>query len=177
MLAKSKTPTTIVMWVVQNGSVKMIQVEVRCDDLILSSVLVHAYYGSIMHDWNHWPRQWAVSVNRRLSTSSAQSPIHCRVMYIRCSCSWVWSRICREVVCTDVHGGGRQEKTTTNVMASLESVNRVVRGELCILVVMVLVCLMSEDVDASAPDSFRSPGLSTSRHFVWSSNLLHSILS
>ncbi|BBN04501.1 hypothetical protein MPTK1_3g05210 [Marchantia polymorpha subsp. ruderalis] len=44
-------------------------------------------------------------------------------------------------------------------MASLESVNRVVRGELCILVVMVLVCLMSEDVDASAPDSFRSPGI------------------
>ncbi|OAE23966.1 hypothetical protein AXG93_3368s1020 [Marchantia polymorpha subsp. ruderalis] len=44
-------------------------------------------------------------------------------------------------------------------MASLESVNRVVRGELCILVVMILVCLMFEDVDASAPDSFRSPGI------------------
>ncbi|PTQ43894.1 hypothetical protein MARPO_0022s0002 [Marchantia polymorpha] len=44
-------------------------------------------------------------------------------------------------------------------MATLESVNREVRSELFILVVMILVCLMSEDVEGSAPDSFRSPGI------------------
>ncbi|KAG6543265.1 hypothetical protein Mapa_015179 [Marchantia paleacea] len=47
----------------------------------------------------------------------------------------------------------------TNMMVIIKSANRVVSGELFILVVMIIVCLMSEDVDASSRDLFRSPGI------------------